>query len=255
MTAYIQRLEDYESTLNIVYEGETVSILDPTLQTAILTGLAQVNTPLEPICPSSHCEYPDFSTLGICSSCEDVTEAATQICRPFSFNETSNLMTLSINSSDTFRSVHANCSYMSPSGLVLTPGIGVTSWGSKDSQLEVSRIYFSSVARKDPTTIGSIFMAKYKERTLYTPENITVPERKPPMTEYSMSLCEREYIQSHFSGTDRPLQLSRSQTLTPKTPISFIGRLSWSPRIHGRLFQLMQATALIHIPGTACSIL
>lgn len=204
-------------------EGQTVEILDLTLQTAILTGLAQVNTPLEPVCPSPRCEYPDFSTLGICSSCEDVTDTAAQICQSFSFNETSNDWVRFLNDSGTFRSAHVNCSYISPSGLMLTPGIG-TLQGNMRDQLDVYHIYFNSVGRKDVSTLGTIFMAKYNYGTpsRYSPENITAPEPRPQLTECSISLCEREYIRNHFSVTDSTTsQLSRSQTLTPRDPDKF----------------------------------
>lgn len=35
--------------------------LEPTMQTAILTGLARINTPLEAICPTAHCDIPTLS--------------------------------------------------------------------------------------------------------------------------------------------------------------------------------------------------
>lgn len=55
--------------------------IEPTMQLAILNGLAQTYKPLGPVCPTKDCEYPDFVTFGTCSTCEDVTAASTQMCR------------------------------------------------------------------------------------------------------------------------------------------------------------------------------
>ncbi|KAJ6190414.1 hypothetical protein N7519_000435 [Penicillium mononematosum] len=42
--------------------------MDPTMQIAMFNGLTQTNAPLDPICPSESCDYPDFTTLGICTN-------------------------------------------------------------------------------------------------------------------------------------------------------------------------------------------
>lgn len=217
-TAYIQRIENYATIWTAHDEFETVNVLDPTLQTALLTGLAQVNTPLEPICLSAHCDYPDITTLGICSSCEDATDTATQICRPMTFKKIDSLQS-PLNESDIVHSVHANCSYTSPSGLILTPDLDLREVDT--SRLEVQHTFFSSVASNDRITIGSIFMARYDSGTVYTLNNVTDPEKRPQMTECSMFLCEREYTHNNFSSTDRTLKLSRSQTLVPKNPDAY----------------------------------
>jgi len=65
-----------------------MNVLDPIMQTALLTGFAQIDKPLEPICLTVSCDYPDLPTLGIYSSCEDVTETATQTCQQIPFNLT-----------------------------------------------------------------------------------------------------------------------------------------------------------------------
>ena len=57
-----------------------LSQVEPTLQVAIMGGLTQTSTPLEPDCSSGTRDYPDFVSLGVCSSCEDITEAAAQSC-------------------------------------------------------------------------------------------------------------------------------------------------------------------------------
>ncbi|KAJ5982551.1 hypothetical protein N7451_012651, partial [Penicillium sp. IBT 35674x] len=53
---------------------------DPLIKIALAQGLAQSNDPLKPICPTSNCLFPDFTTLGFCSQCVNVTESPTQSC-------------------------------------------------------------------------------------------------------------------------------------------------------------------------------
>lgn len=55
-------------------------IRDPGMTASIATALFTGPLPLEFHCPSANCTYPDFTTLGVSSTCFDVTEQTTRNC-------------------------------------------------------------------------------------------------------------------------------------------------------------------------------
>lgn len=50
------------------------------LQSAVISAAFGVNPAFNITCPTSNCTYPPISTLGICSTCEDVTSATSTAC-------------------------------------------------------------------------------------------------------------------------------------------------------------------------------
>lgn len=95
--------------------------IEPTMLGAIINGLSQTYSSLEPSCSSRTCGYPDFVTLEICSECEDVTDKARQSCVPgFNKNGLHSWM----------GSIPLKCTYTSSTGFDITPGslsLGVNS--------------------------------------------------------------------------------------------------------------------------------
>ncbi|KAI9927475.1 hypothetical protein ASPWEDRAFT_71908 [Aspergillus wentii DTO 134E9] len=227
------------------------------MQTAMLTGLVGINKPLEPICPTSNCDYPDLSTLGICSLCDDVTEKATQTCLPISSNSTLRVSSIlgDLGGDDRhFASAHASCSYSSPSGLILdAPLFDTVTYGKELLQMVPQS--FTSIARSNNHTISSVFMATYDSPLLYTPENLTAPEKRPKMTECSLYPCERLYTQNHVSTKSRALQVSKSQAmvnasisnnwihLIPKNRVTFLPNSNYS--IHWKTWDLLRKATSI----------
>lgn len=205
--------------------------MDHTMQPAVFNGLAQINIPLNAKCPSESCHYPDFTTLGICTSCEDVTEAATQDCRPISRpydGQNSTLKwkywhdILSHPSTPSLRrmaaSIPIDCKYSAPNGFTFVPGAPNAS--TSNDTIEIFRSGFRAIVPKPDVSesklaqIISVFMAKYNPDTIkYTTENISMSEPKPQMTQCSVQLCEKQYTQNHVSTNKRNVQPSRSQSL------------------------------------------
>ncbi|KAL4893673.1 hypothetical protein BDV59DRAFT_176929 [Aspergillus ambiguus] len=200
-TAYVQRAQEYVSEWRNDWH-----YVEPAMQVAIMTGVAQMNQHLEPFCPSARCEYPDFATLGICASCEDVTEQTEQICRPYSdSSEWSKIPEL--------QAVPANCSYSTPGGFQFIPTN--LCWYKIDNGVVVCRAPFTSITSEPPlNTVASLVMAKYDpDEVIFSTTNIRLAEKKPSMTECSLKWCERLYIQNNVSISNRILKPSRVQTL------------------------------------------
>ncbi|UNI23442.1 hypothetical protein JDV02_009259 [Purpureocillium takamizusanense] len=53
---------------------------DGLLQAAAIAGVYDLVSPPPFICPGSNCTYPDFTSLGVCSKCSDVTARTTKSC-------------------------------------------------------------------------------------------------------------------------------------------------------------------------------
>jgi hypothetical protein len=58
--------------------SSTGANIDARMQGAIFNGIFSLNAPDPVTCPTANCQWPKFSTLAICSSCEDVSDT-TQI--------------------------------------------------------------------------------------------------------------------------------------------------------------------------------
>ncbi|KAI9929323.1 hypothetical protein ASPWEDRAFT_28805 [Aspergillus wentii DTO 134E9] len=223
-TAYVQRAQVYAPEWGSRgHEDEfrnTLAVqLDPTMQTAILSGLAQINRPLEPGCSSSHCEYPDFATLGVCSHCDDVTEGTIQTCQPYARNSSGAFAFGVLDKKNA--STPANCSYTTPSGFTFMPETFDTSFlpPFTHPSVEITRQPWTSITtskghqQDDSGLLVSFFTAKYSHKIVYTPDNATAVEEKPTMTECSVHLCEKQYTNNHITDDDHTFQPSRSQPL------------------------------------------
>jgi Protein of unknown function (DUF3176). len=141
VTASVQRALEYRPVWNI--PTSDWGVLDPTMQSALLNGLARINSPLDPVCPSASCTYPDFASLGICSKCEDITKDAIQTCKPIA--ENSSFWDRSARQSrGPFLSTPFNCSYSFPHGFTFTPFI-TNMVLSSNNELYVARQPFSSI--------------------------------------------------------------------------------------------------------------
>ncbi|KAJ5766583.1 uncharacterized protein N7511_004199 [Penicillium nucicola] len=176
---------------------------NPTITMAILSGLFQTNTPLEPVCSTGDCQYSDFASLGICSHCEDVTMSATQVC------EVSHQF-----GSTTFPTT---CTYTFPNGYKIKPEVlgtysaGHSLWGiDRQPWTSVVTSYDSAL-----TPLVSFFSAKYSQPLVYSSHNTTAWEQKPTLTDCSINLCEKQYTNNHYNSTGlRALSFTKSQILT-----------------------------------------
>ncbi|KAJ5611216.1 hypothetical protein N7510_007935 [Penicillium lagena] len=202
-TSFIQ---DYKENFN--YDNQLPT--DPTLQIAILNGLAQSYDPLEPRCSTPNCTFPDFATLGVCSHCMDVTEKSIQSCH------SSNGTSMGI-----FLSTPINCSYTSPNGLQIKPDylsmssttdsltISHKPWYSNTSGVEFSRDPISS-------DFVSLLSAQYFSDTNWTSVNRNEFEPKPTLTECSVYPCEKQFTNVTYLNSDTVVpNPSQSQRLVP----------------------------------------
>lgn len=231
-SATIQRAHEYfpqwasQAYSNGFNNWYRIRQLDPNMQLAVLNGLAQKGTALDPKCPSSRCEYPEFATLGICSTCQDVTEESNQTC--VSVPESALSYHGPVMPEGALADAPVNCTYSSPNGLKINPLPTSFAIQGKDSY-KVSRVPWNSVTstslftqlieEKDgnATDILQMLAAQYPERenyVIYTPENSTKPEKKPSLSQCSVYFCEQQFPNSTYTSSDhKSPQPSRSQAL------------------------------------------
>ncbi|KAJ5374798.1 hypothetical protein N7517_006804 [Penicillium concentricum] len=220
-TAYVYKAQEFHTK----FHWSTFQ-MDDTMQIAMFNGLARTSVPLDPICPSESCDYPEFTTLGICASCEDVTETATQDCRPIPspYSEPNFAQKWAnwheILSSPTTpflrkmaASIPIDCHYSTSNGFTLTPNTSQPS--TSNGTIQIYRDSFiATTSSTDLWDIAYVSMAKYNSDTItYTTENMSVSEQRPQMTQCSIQFCEKQYAQNLFSKNSTGFQPSKSQVL------------------------------------------
>jgi hypothetical protein len=93
----LRRVASHNGTTAYAYRAQMVPFTPPDddfrlelnlvprkYKAAMILGFADRSAPTEPVCPTGDCEYPDFTTLGLCSKCLDVTDESGQECLPTS---------------------------------------------------------------------------------------------------------------------------------------------------------------------------
>ncbi|KAE8454223.1 hypothetical protein EG329_005148 [Mollisiaceae sp. DMI_Dod_QoI] len=80
--------------------GDGVYARDNGMAAAVMTGVYGFQTPVQFQCTSSNCTFPDFTSLGVCSECTDVTASTIQTCNSTGFEHV--------------------CFYQLPSGAILS---------------------------------------------------------------------------------------------------------------------------------------
>ena len=214
-TAYAQSTHEYWPHWTDLSNHVRASnfYLAPMLQLATLNGLGRPQQPVEPVCTSTKCEYPDFVTMGICNRCEDVTTQASQSCKPLS-----NKYYLS----QAFYDTPLNCTMTSPSGFQMN-----SEFNFYDSEVYNTSLYFTPVPWTSvPTfyddnhplfgierTLVAFFGAKFPRYVFYTRENATTPLPKPAMTECAAYFCEQRFTRNNFTVNDRRLRVTETQPL------------------------------------------
>ncbi|KAF1933737.1 uncharacterized protein M421DRAFT_52650 [Didymella exigua CBS 183.55] len=150
--------------------GATASTMGPKMQGAMLNGLFNLSSPMQYTCSTGNCQWDDFSTLAVASSCQNVTSTSKIVCRA--------------------EAGARYCNYTTPSGLfirasswqssggggatrfnstAITPDVGGSSWsGDRDGPIN--------------STLATIAMA-----ALSNGFNLTMPD----LMECSMRLCAR----------------------------------------------------------------
>lgn len=229
-TAWVQKTQIYFPYWEIwaeqtIFHSEALLENQPDLsmQNAIMSGLFQANTPLEPVRLTGNCDYPDFVSLGFCSRCQDVTGQTRQNCEAYSSNSGS---PMADDNDPTFNAIPINCTYTTPSGITVSPAVAL--YGSSTGiWADLRRDPWTSVAvqpdlhpNQSVSTVAEIsrpivgFAAtKYSERIYYTKENITAVEKKPNLTECALYLCEKQFTNNSYNLNHRSFKPSKTQQL------------------------------------------
>lgn len=208
-TAYVQMARGYD--LDPDYQKS------PTMQIAVLSGLFQSNTALDPQCDADyHCEYPKFVTLGICSKCEDVTRETNQTCKTSPKTASLNYL------GSGWDNMRTNCTYESPSGFVvnladvtlsMNEGRTLTYLQAKSSIVPNTTIT-SAVGIESP--LISILSLIDNNKTYYFHQNHTDAPNKPDITECAVYWCEQEFPTANTRSAYQP---SKTQPLIPVDPV------------------------------------
>ena len=209
-TAFTQTSHSWYSTVSdVVYE------LPPRLLTAVLSGLMQTHSPLEPQCDAMSCEFPEFVALGLCSKCEDVTARTSQKCgvpEHSSFEDPTGTYY-----HPAFNDIPLDCNYQSPSNFSFHFGAPqLTQLGdlnrpelSEYENIWLDMRYWSSrpmegnpiLDIEDPIT--SLIEIDYTNPVPYTISNATAPPLKPLVTECAVYFCERRYAATSYRPGDQ----------------------------------------------------
>ncbi|GMG03699.1 hypothetical protein COH20_003092 [Aspergillus flavus] len=223
-TASIQAAHKYVYQQKL-YNNEVSGSLAPSMLSSILSGLAQTNSPLAPQCSSGNCRFPRFTTLGICSHCEDITSKVNQTCHKSEFIQSLGEPTIQPQEGP-----HTSCRYKLSNGLEISTDasgsennktstqtldqvpnlVTLNQWGTypqnSTSMTGIEKPIFSFVAVNQSIQIW------------YMPENITLSPPKPSFTECVFYYCEREYSPTHYLANDRAshsVDVSDTQPLLP----------------------------------------
>lgn len=227
-TNFAQASHEWIPTPIITNGVEITDVVPVAMQIAIVRGLSGLYNHLDPVCSSGTCDYPDFVSLGICSSCEDVTSQSHQACV--------------VPTGDTEKlSPPTNCTYTSPNGFNITPDVAATlstfhgsqggpggpgrplylieaevSWDPWTSIVTSNTSYAGTIGgmtSEAPGPIVSFFGAKSVGSTTWVTDNVTATGPKPTLTECSVYWCERLYSNNHVSPSSSWLNTSNTQNL------------------------------------------
>lgn len=177
------------------------------LQLAIVAGLYQQSTEIQPICPSGNCEFPDCVTLCFCSYCKDVTARVKQSC-PDSPNP------IFLRRGVKFSNY---CLYETPNGLLYNSSsiadevaCGRTIWGGPKpdtwdcarspgwNPIVMTAWEYSRVKLSNKTIFGiqsrilQYFAADYLNPTIWNTGDGLRREVPPEITECALYACERQ---------------------------------------------------------------
>ncbi|OJJ80738.1 DUF3176 domain-containing protein [Aspergillus glaucus CBS 516.65] len=208
--------------------------LSPTMNAAILNGLAQTNEPLDPQCSSGNCQYPDFVTLGFCSRCQDITSQTNQTCK---VDPSISKVQSKFGWSDLILHVPENCTYTLPDGYeilaqTMEVNYNYTVWkmGLHNTPvLSTKRQKWMSFIRGNGRApalgiqqpVLSFISSRYaNEINVYTRDNYTTPEKKPDISMCTIYACEKQYKNNVYSGGNGRLRLYKEQQLGPNVNVS-----------------------------------
>ncbi|RMJ26742.1 hypothetical protein PHISP_02396 [Aspergillus sp. HF37] len=199
-TASVQKAQEYFPE----YGYDTRAALPETMQAAILNGISETHSPLEPACSSGDCEYPDFVSLGICSRCEDVTQQADQSCAPREGVGPNG-------PKHRYIDTPTNCNYTGSSS-------PTTYLGNHDGIVGVRR------------PMVALLQLEYPRRVItFTPENATEVEPMPNMAKCALYACEKQYTRNAFSFNHRQIQPTGSQPLVTADSGNLVGGTALLP--------------------------
>lgn len=189
--------------------------------------MAQTNSPLEPQCSSGNCKFPGFTTMGICSRCEDVTSHANQ-----TFHTSEELISFNAQSGWIYLgTARANCPYTLPNGQEITEDNFAS--GTYPNVTTITFNYWSIRPLNGSTIIDieqpifSFLVTNHSTEIKYVPEHMTVYPPKPLFLECGFNYCEKQYSPSHYliSNAGPPsANVSKTQALIPRDSHSLINK-------------------------------
>lgn len=144
--------------------------MGPKMQGAILNGLFNLSSPIQFACSTGNCQWDDFSTLGVASSCQNVTSTSIISCRT--------------------QGRGSSCNYTTPSGLLISASSYSSSGGGSSTRFNSTAITPNAGGSEwsgDPngpinSTLAYIAMAGLSNDFNFT---------RPDLMECSMRLCAR----------------------------------------------------------------
>ena len=161
---------DARQRLKVFSDLQLAATMGPKMQGAILNGLFNLSSPIPFKCSTGNCQWDEFSTLAVTSSCQNVTSSSDVLCR--------------------LSGGRTNCNYTTPSGMM----IRAVHWSSSGAG---GNTYFNSTAFK-PLSYDNGPISGRDELINSTIARISVADMQgwrnvttPDILECNMRLCAR----------------------------------------------------------------
>ncbi|KAK3684521.1 hypothetical protein LTR37_020196 [Vermiconidia calcicola] len=185
------------------------------MMSAVLRGLYNPESNAEFDCKTSSCIWPSYETLGICSTCEDVTASLTTRCYPAS--NTSYMV------GSNYFNEGGHCKYTTPSGLELVGRCDepeVTLWTSTTSYASTRKL-----ARLPIITAVAALLFPEQGECHATAANFSM--RAPQATECKLSWCSKTFESKAVNGTISETVVQTNDLVFPPGPCN--GTSNWPP--------------------------
>ncbi|KAJ8117992.1 hypothetical protein OPT61_g922 [Boeremia exigua] len=151
-------------------QGRITATMGPKMQGAMLNGLFNLSSPIEFACSTGNCQWDDFSTLGVASTCQNVTSTSKILCQS--------------------RGGSRSCNYTTPSGLFIRAGSYSSSGGGGATRFNSTAItpnFGGSAWSGDRDGPINSTLAIIATAGLSDDFNLT----RPDLMECTMRLCAR----------------------------------------------------------------
>ena len=159
---------------------------DVGMQGAIFNGIHTLQSPVPFTCPTGECHWDSFVTLGVCATCDDVTQITLKTCRRADPQW-----------------IAVVCDYITPKGFNLSARYSLSEAGSTQTMINVTAASFFSNLSVPISTIFDLAVITFPPAgTILDNERELGDVRSANVWECSLSWCGKHYAETNVvNGT------------------------------------------------------